>query len=486
MCRSQRVSLSAVLSLFFVAASSSVSPAQTPLTTLPGSQGGMIVYGLVDGATTPAMAMARILHNVQYNCGDKPQVGKVFRVRGSNSDAVFFTVTNHSGGNVPVAGMLIASQTGPGSVEAAMVSDAAARFGSNMNPLLSQLFGVWHPGGTGQGGGSATGAAPAPGSGSGLAGRLHTVTAPDNSVSIGVPDGWAVDPSSGHGTIIAKGPQGEVVAFGMMRNAVDSSSQWQQNFWRMGGRPIPGTILYPYHGNLPRAFPDLVQAWRRAGGLGPAKLQIEKIEPMPPPPGGPQGEECVKVNGQLDPDGNGMRSWNEMMCATLPANEWRGYTVLRHQSLFPNSVADRQKPTVQAMVPTLNINSNVMNQQNAELMRRKQEDDAQIRAQTQQAINNIHAIGAQATARYNATQTANDAQHAGYWARQDANARTNQGFHNYILDQTVVQDNNMYGNGTIGHGTLWNSEADALVKADPNRFEYVTVPNYWKGTDFVP
>ena len=33
---------------------------------------------------------------------------------------------------------------------------------------------------------------------------------------------------------------------------------------------------------------------------------------------------------------------------------------------------------------------------------------------------------------------------------------------------------------------LWNSEADALVKADPNRFEYVTAPNYWRGTDYVP
>ena len=172
------------------------------------------------------------------------------------------------------------------------------------------------------------------------------------------------------------------------------------------------------------------------------------------------------------------------MCVTLPANEWRGYMVIRHQSLFPNSLADRQKPTVQAMIPTLNVNADVMNQQNAELMRRKQADDAQIRAQTQQAINNIHAIGAQATARYNATQAANDAQHAGYWARQDSNARSSQAFSNYQLDQTVIQDNNMYGNGTVGHGTVWNSTADALVKANPNCYEIVDTPNFWKGVDY--
>lgn len=47
-----------------------------------------------------------------------------------------------------------------------------------------------------------------------------------------------------------------------------------------------------------------------------------------------------------------------------------------------------------------------------------------------------------------------------------------------ISSQTVIQDDNMYGNGTIGHGTVWNSTADALVKADPNRFEYVNTPHY--------
>jgi hypothetical protein len=53
-----------------------------------------------------------------------------------------------------------------------------------------------------------------------------------------------------------------------------------------------------------------------------------------------------------------------------------------------------------------------------------------------------------------------------------------------LLDQTVVQDNNMYGNGTVGHGTVSNSYADALVKVDPNRFEYVDAPNYLLGVDY--
>jgi hypothetical protein len=150
------------------------------------------------------------------------------------------------------------------------------------------------------------------------------------------------------------------------------------------------------------------------------------------------------------------------------------------------------------MAQSLKVNQQVMNQQAQQKLAQKQANDAQITRNAQQAINNIHQIGAQATARYNAQQAANDAQHAGYWAQQNANAaqhaqwnagqdaqaRSNQNFNNYLLDQTVVQDNNMYNNGTIGHGTLWNTTADALVKADPDRFEYVDKPNFWQGTDY--
>ena len=480
MCNYKRFSVSLALWLFFVAIGSHTEGAQAPLKTINNPQGGVIVYGLVDGATSEAAAMSKVLRMVHTNCGERPQVGKVFKLRGTNSVAVFFTVVNHPQGNKQVAGMLIAAPSGPHQIDAAMVSDDTARFRSTVNPMLNRLFSEWHPGGGEQPASSATGRR------SHLSTKLHTVTASDNSVSIGVPGGWTVDPASGHGTIVVKGPHGETVAINMMRNAVDSSSAWQQNFWRMGGKPIPGTILYPYHGNLIREFPNLVQAWRRAGGLGPAKLQVEKIDPTPPPQGAPQGEECVIVEGQLDPDGGGMRSWSEMMCATLPANEWRGYMVIRHQSLFPNSLAAQLQPTVKAMIPTWRQNAEVLNQEWAADIRRKQADDAAIRAQTRVAIDNIHAIGQQATARYNATQAANDAQHAGYWAQQDTNARNSQNFSNYLLGQTVIQSNDVYGNdtGVVGHGTVWNSTADAMVKSDPNRYEYVNTPGFWRGIDY--
>jgi len=111
------------------------------------------------------------------------------------------------------------------------------------------------------------------------------------------------------------------------------------------------------------------------------------------------------------------------------------------------------------------------------------QQDALLR-HNQQIVGQINQIGANATARYNATQAANDAQHAAWSQGQEDNSRNIQGFSNYLLDQTVIQDNNMYGNGTVGHGTAWNSTADTLVKANPNRFEIVESPNYWQGVDY--
>ena len=48
-----------------------------------------------------------------------------------------------------------------------------------------------------------------------------------------------------------------------------------------------------------------------------------------------------------------------------------------------------------------------------------------------------------------------------------------------MLDQTVIQDNQLNA-----HGTVWNQTADSLVKNDPQRYEYVNTPNFWKGIDY--
>ena len=159
----------------------------------------MIVYGLVDGATTTAAAMAKILRNVHNNCGEKPQVGRLFTVRGTNSVAVFVTVVSHPAGNRHVAGMLIAAPSGSNQVETALVSDDAARFDSTVNPMLNRLFSEWHPGGTGPAGGTAPGGGPAPPR------PLHQVVSQDYSASVGIPEGWSFKANGGT-AIVTRAP----------------------------------------------------------------------------------------------------------------------------------------------------------------------------------------------------------------------------------------------------------------------------------------
>src|ERR1017187_8698996 len=112
--------------------------AQTPLQTIDMPQGGRIVYGSVAGANTQGAAMAAVLRNMHQNCGEKPQIGGVFKMRGTDSVGVFFTVVNHLAGNIAVAGLIISA--GRDSQEAALVSDKADHFGTTINPMLATLF----------------------------------------------------------------------------------------------------------------------------------------------------------------------------------------------------------------------------------------------------------------------------------------------------------------------------------------------------------
>ncbi len=57
--------------------------------------------------------------------------------------------------------------------------------------------------------------------------------------------------------------------------------------------------------------------------------------------------------------------------------------------------------------------------------------------------------------------------------------KRSQEFENYQLGYAVVSDT-----GNNAHGTLWTDDAAALVHSNPDRYEYVSAPNYWKGIDY--
>ena len=447
-----------VLSLLIVFVGMEITPAQGALNTINFPQGGTIVYGRVDGVNTKAAAMGVVLRAVHNQCGEKPRVGRLFNANGTNSVAVFFTVDRHPQGQkpIPVAGMVIASESSPGHVEAALVTDSAERFGSTVNPMLTRLFSVWHPAGAGPS------ESPRAGSSSAGPASLRTVVLPDRSASVGVPDSWRLDPKSAGGTLGVNGPHGESAKLNLTRMAVDPNDPGLRQLQRGGIRTnTSGKIVYPWSSNLVQAFPNLFQQFWALNNvrLTASNYRLTNLQPVALS----AGQQGVQATGYVDLDGRGMQEMNALL---FTSSRVQGtYLVRIFITLLPRDVADRERATMGAVLASFKVNSAVVGQQASAI--------------AAPAIAAIHQVGREAAARSAATNAANEAQHAGYWATQKNNARNNQGFSNYLLDQTVIQDNNKNT-----HGTVWNSTANALVEANPNRFQYVDTPNYWKGVDY--
>jgi hypothetical protein len=188
------------------------------LQTINTPQGGRIIYGEVEDQTTEAGAMGSLLRSLHSDYGERPQVGKLFQVRDSQSVATFFSITKHNDGNGQLEGLIIATKVTSDHVEAALICDDASRFPSSHNSLMKTLFGVWHPFEKASTAGANSGSA-SPGE------SLKQFVLPDRSASVSLPDGWQVNPRrSGGGTIYAAGPNGETAALGMAIQVWDPRS----------------------------------------------------------------------------------------------------------------------------------------------------------------------------------------------------------------------------------------------------------------------
>jgi hypothetical protein len=434
--------------------------AQTALKTIDNPGGGKIIYGRVDGATTEAGAMGSILTSLHRQYGDKPQVGKVFQVRGTNSAAVFFTLVKLNQGDAAIAGLIIASPSGTG-VDAALLSDDAARFGTSVNPMLAALFAVWHPTAD-----AASAPAQSPAHQQSPVQGLRTYVLPDRSASVSLPPDWTVDPSSGGGTIIAEGPKGEAVALDFPMNAMNSNDprvQRTMQFAQGAGRntTYARALYYPYGGDLGKTLVDLMQMRRRMNNLPPLTIQIDSESPA----SGAAGSRCARLAGHLDlHDGKGAMELNSVFCsgALSPMGQ---YANLAFNSIVPVAIAGEERATVNAILNSFQVNMAVVNRQAAAL--------------AAPAIEQIHAIGRAAAAQAQQAHQMNDLHNQAVESRWDSQDKHNQAFSNYLLDQTVISDNQ-----NSGHATVWNQTADALVKGNPSRFSYVDTPNFWKGVDY--
>ena len=431
---------------------------QSALKIIDNPGGGKIVYGAVDGQTTEAGAMGAVLRSLHNQYNDRPQVGKVFQVRGTNSVAVFFTLLKRNQGSAQIAGMLIVSKTAADRVEAALGSDDAPRFGVTINPMLRTLFSVWRP--------DREGRAPGPAASSSVA-SLRQFVLSDRSASVSLPDGWTVQPSSGMGTIIANGANGETVALGYPFLAMDLRNPRvvRLKAWSEGqGRNTvyARTLYYPYGTDLAKTFVDLNAMYRQMRGLPVPSIQVASETPVPSPGA---AAHCARLNGEIDAqDGKGPREMNAVFCVG-PLAPGGDYGSAVYYTAVPLHFAEKERATMEAILASFTVNQTIVN--------------AQAAAIAKPAIDAIHEIGKRAAQQAADAHAANDAHNRAVEARWDSQDKRNQAFSNYLLDQTVIQDNE-----SNAHATVWNQTADALVRSNPQRYAYVDTPDFWKGIDY--
>jgi hypothetical protein len=441
--------------------------AQDGLKTIDPPQGGKITYGQVAGQTTEAGAMGAVLRSLHNQLGDRPQVGKLFQVRGTESVAAFFSVTNRNAaqrnqGSGQIAGLILVTKVADDRVEAGLVTDDAARFPKTLSPMMKTLFGVWHPlaaASTGAHAEVAASSAPAP---------LRQITLPDRSASVSLPDGWQIVPNrSAMGTIVAQGPKGESAELGIAFLASDTNNpavQKTMQTLRNGGlrnTAYANATYYPYGADPAKTFTDLIQGVRHNAGLPPISYKFASVAPV----AGPPQQRCVHMTGTEDlGDGKGLREFNGLYCTT-PPNRAGGWFSLAHITSVPVQLAAAERATLGAILQSFSVNQSVIRAQ-----------AAQIAAP---AIEQIHAIGKAAANQAAAAHERNDIQNSSVYQRWDSLDKRSQEFENYQLGYSVISDTQ-----NTAHGTFWNEDAEALVKSNPDRFEYVSAPNYWKGIDY--
>ncbi len=437
----------------------SAAPAQGGLKTIDQPGGGTITYGQVTGQTTEAGAMGAIFRSLHQQLGDRPQVGKLFQVHGTQSVAAFFSVTKKNQGNMRLAGLIIATKVTSDHVEAALVTDEASRFPKTLSPMMKTLFAEWHPLAVGASGG---------GGSSAPAAQLHTVVLQDHSASIGLPEGWKIVPNmSMGGTIVAIGPNGESAEMGTAFLANDPNNPFvaqtirQLRAGQLRNTAYANATYYAFGGDMAQTFVFMMQNLRHRANLPQARYNFSSVTPVQAPP----GERCVHMVGTGDMnDGKGAREFNGVYCAT-PPNRTGGWMSLAYTTMAPMAVAAKERATLGAILQSFNVNMGVV--------------DAQTQRIAGPVIAQIQAIGKAAAAQAAAAHERNDIQNSSVYQHWDSMDKRSQEFENYQLGYSVISTTD-----NSAHGTFWNEDADALVKNHPDKFEYVAAPDYWKGIDY--
>jgi hypothetical protein len=442
-CFEQRIALWLLVILGSLTALAAPADAPHMLKSIDNSGGGQIVYGPTDEAT-PQAAMASALRYVHKRFEDRPIVGKVFQSRDGQNLGAFFTLVDKPQNNKPMAGLVIVSLANGSKPAAAVLYDISSRFASTEPALLRALTSAWR---------TQAMASPAPSSAS-TAGAVPVLTPtpfPDGSGAVKLPAGWRIAFAS-HGAAKIVGPRGELVllsnSFGPIFDPNNPQFQARMRYANRNNPPLlcpSGDALQTYQCLLQRSVPQ-------------PSFELKKSQPLQPRF---RAVQAVLIDAELDlHDGNGVLSC-ELGLSITGVGPLGDRTLGINGTCAPRASLAQELPTLKAVYDSYSMNGHVV--------------ESQYAADAQRSV----AAGNAARAQANAAHAAEDARSAQFQAHMDNIDRFSRSFQNYQLDQTELQDNNLNARGAIP-----NSLADALIKAEPDRFQAVPAQDFFKGVDF--
>ena len=444
-----------LVSLLVLALLTTIVRADGNLKTINNPGGGQIIYGPLDDVATLKDGMIATLKNVRGHFGDRPQIGRIFQTSAHDSIATFFTLTAKNQNNTPLTGMVIISMPAGSKPAAAVLYDQTSRFAKTYPALMAMLNEAWRTAAaqsasSHQGGGAAA-AAPVP--------QLQRVTFPDNSGSIGLPQGWRLTGAAAGGAHVA-GPHGEEMHIGILiQNIYDPRNPQAQRimqYMKMGHNQF---AAYPMGGDLVQAWTSVTSQYAQQSGKTPFTFHATGGQQLQP---NQYEAAAVFVQGELDPhDGRGPMYTCARIGELKPAGNGGMYAMAIYRESVPDQYADEEWPTVMAIL-------NSYRQNGAELQR-----------QSNAVVDNIHAVAAANQARMDQFHKSNDAHNAAVEKTWDDNAKYNKSFENYQLDRTIIEDTS-----TGGHATTGYNLADTLVKSYPDRFQYVPTRDFIKDVDY--
>jgi hypothetical protein len=258
---------------------------------------------------------------------------------------------------------------------------------------------------------------------------------------MGLPPGWTVV-SAQLGDVIAQGPNGEKLRFGLVIPVIDPTSP-QAGVLMVGGVTPGNFIAVPYSADAATLFTQGSEQIAQKLHLPPPTITIQSTRNLPVEFGGKN----FAVYGQVDAqDGRGAQAMVTQMIVT-PPQALGAYQVTVFEITAPPQVMANDTATITEIYTHYNRNTQVVM--------------AAVNAQTEQSEMETQQI-LDSTAR-----------------RSDAQEKSTAGFSNYLLDQTVVRNTQ-----TGEHFTVSNQRADWLTRHNPYLFEEVPESEYIKGVDY--